>query len=143
MATKKAAPAPKSAPAKGKAKETAKAKDTKATKKAAAKPAPKKVAKPVVKLMTKTELVDRLAAKSGGDSKAKAQAKAILDELVVVAAEEAKKGGFMLPGLGKFVFREVKERQGRHPGTGEPITIPGGQKLKFVISETIKKAVQE
>lgn len=141
MATKKAAPAPKSAPAKGKAKETAKAKDTKATKKAAAKPAPKKAAKPVIKLMTKTDLVDRLVAKSGGANKA--QAKAILDELVVVAAEEAKKGGFMLPGLGKFVFREVKERQGRHPGTGEPITIPGGQKLKFVISETIKKAVQE
>lgn len=138
MATKKAAPAPKSAPAKGKAKETAKAKDTKATKKAAAKPAPKKVAKPVVPSMTKTALVDRLAKKAQIKP---AVAKAVLDELVVVAAEESK-NGFMLPGLGKFVFREVKERQGRHPGTGEPITIPGGQKLKFVISETIKKAVQ-
>ena len=138
MATKKAAPAPKSAPAKGKAKETAKAKDTKATKKAAAKPAPKKAVKPVVPSMTKTALVDRLAKKAQIKP---AVAKAVLDELVVVAAEEAK-NGFMLPGLGKFVFREVKERQGRHPGTGEPITIPGGQKLKFVISETIKKAVQ-
>jgi DNA-binding protein HU-beta len=54
----------------------------------------------------------------------KTQVVGVVDELHRLAAREAKKGGFVLPGFGKLVLVRRKARLGRNPQTGEPIQIP-------------------
>lgn len=83
-----------------------------ATKKAAEKaaPAPTPVAK-----MTKTQTVKALAEKLEIDGK---QVQAFLDALLEMATEQTRAAGeFTIPGLGKLVKAERKERMGRNPAT--------------------------
>lgn len=65
-------------------------------------------------------------------------------EITKVAAEEAVRtvmqaivdtayddGAVNLRGVGTFKVKDVKERVGRNPQTGESLTIPASQKLTF------------
>jgi DNA-binding protein HU-beta len=47
----------------------------------------------------------------------------------------------LIPGIGKLVLMERAERQGRNPATGETITIPAKQVLKFRVAKACKDAV--
>lgn len=89
------------------------------------------------KPMTKGQIVDHLAQKTGTTKKLSAQ---FLEELVSLSYKEAKKT-FVIPGLGKLVLAQRKKRQGRNPATGAVITIPAKKVLKFRIAKAAKDAV--
>jgi DNA-binding protein HU-beta len=89
------------------------------------------------KPMTKSQIVDHLATKTDVTKKVANQ---FLEELSKLAYKEAKKS-FTLPGLGKLVVVNRKERMGRNPATGESILIPARKALKFRIAKHAKDAI--
>lgn len=89
------------------------------------------------KSMTKGQILDHLAKKTGATKKLAGQ---FLDELVALAYKEAKKS-FVIPGLGKLVVVSRKARMGRNPATGEMMKIPAKKVLKFRIAKQAKDAV--
>ncbi|OGU73873.1 MAG: DNA-binding protein [Ignavibacteria bacterium RBG_16_34_14] len=89
------------------------------------------------KPMTKSQIVDHLATKTDVTKKVAIQ---FLEELSKLAYKEAKKS-FTLPGIGKLVVVNRKERMGRNPATGEQILIPARKALKFRIAKHAKDAV--
>ena len=89
------------------------------------------------KSLTKSQILDHLAKKTDTSKKLAAQ---FLEELVTLAHKEAKKS-FVLPGLGKLVVIDRKERMGRNPATGEQILIPAKKVLKFRIAKAAKDAI--
>jgi len=89
------------------------------------------------KPMTKSQVLDHLAKKTGSTKKFAGQ---FLDELVSLAHKEAKKS-FVLPGLGKLVVVNRKKRIGRNPATGQTMVIPAKKVLKFRIAKAAKDAV--
>ena len=44
--------------------------------------------------------------------------------------------------FGVFLVKQVRERKGVNPRTGEAITIPARKKVAFRVSKTLKEAVQ-
>ena len=91
----------------------------------------------MAKALTKAQIVDQLAAKTGLSKK---QTGEFLDELAALAYKQAK-NGFTLPGLGKIVVTRRKARKGRNPQTGEAIKIPAGKVLKFRFAKAAKDAI--
>lgn len=89
------------------------------------------------KTMTKSQILDHLAKKTGATKKLCGQ---FLEELVGLAYKEAKKS-FVVPGLGKLVVVARKARMGRNPATGVTMKIPAKKVLKFRIAKQCKDAV--
>jgi DNA-binding protein HU-beta len=86
--------------------------------------------------MTRTELIDDLANRTGMDKK---DVKNFLLQLTTLIEDEIKKGGEVpMKGLGKFRVQNRKARVGRNPLTGEEIQIPAKTVVKFSISKTLK-----
>jgi DNA-binding protein HU-beta len=88
--------------------------------------------------MTQSQLITELSVKN---SISKVQAKEFMQALTDLAYREAKKGEFVLPGLGKLVKQKRKARIGRNPATGAEIKIPAKTVLKFRIAKAAKDAV--
>ncbi|OGE80934.1 MAG: DNA-binding protein [Candidatus Doudnabacteria bacterium RIFCSPHIGHO2_01_FULL_43_23] len=89
--------------------------------------------------MTKSEMLNALAEKLG---KTRKEVSEIMDVIVAMAHEETKKSGeFTIPGLGKLVKKDRKERMGRNPATGETIKIPAKVVLKFRVAKAAKEAI--
>ncbi|MGI4756443.1 MAG: HU family DNA-binding protein [Janthinobacterium lividum] len=114
-----------------------------ATKKAAEKSTPPKAAeKPAttpVSKMTKTQIVKALAEKLATEPK---QVQAFFDALVEMATEQTREAGeFTIPGLGKLVKAERKERVGRNPATGEEMKIAAKSAVKFRIAKAATDAI--
>ena len=79
--------------------------------------------------MTKTDLVNEIAAKAG---LTKVQAKAALDAtLESISQALANDDKIQLIGFGTFSVVAKPERQGRNPRTKEIITIPARKVVKF------------
>ena len=89
------------------------------------------------KAMTKSQVIDHLAKKTQTTKKFSQQ---FVDELISLAYKEAK-NSFTIPGLGKLVLVDRKERMGRNPATGESILIPAKKVLKFRIAKAAKDAI--
>ncbi len=87
--------------------------------------------------MTKTQTIAALAERTGLQ---KAQVATFLEELAGLSYTEAK-DGFTIPGIGKLVLVDRKERKGRNPATGEEILIPAKTVVKFRISKVCKESV--
>ena len=105
-----------------------------ATKKAAEKTAPA----PAVK-MTRTQIVKALAEKLEAEPK---QIQSFFDALAEMATEQTREAGeFTVPGLGKLVKAERKERMGRNPSTGEQIKIAAKTTVKFRIAKAATDAI--
>ena len=105
-----------------------------ATKKAAEKPAPTPVAK-----MTKTQMVKALAEKLAIEAK---QVQTFFDALAEMATEQTREAGeFTIPGLGKLVKAERKERMGRNPQTGEEMKIAAKTTVKFHVGKAATDAI--
>ena len=85
----------------------------------------------MAKAMTKSQVIDHLAKKTQTTKKFSQQ---FVNELVNLAYKEAK-NSFTIPGLGKLVLVNRKERMGRNPATGESILIPAKRVLKFRIAK--------
>ena len=89
------------------------------------------------KPLTKTQVAEHLAEKSGLTKKAMVQ---FLDELAALAYREAK-DVFTLPGLGKLKLANRKARIGRNPQTGKEIKIPAKRVVKFGVVKAAKDAI--
>lgn len=87
--------------------------------------------------MTKTQTIAALAGRTG---LTKAQVAQLLEETAKLAYVEAR-NGFTLPGIGKLVLVNRKERMGRNPATGESIFIPAKTVVKFRVAKACKEAV--
>ena len=87
--------------------------------------------------MTKTQTIAALAERS---ELSKGQVSDLLEQLASLAYVEAK-NGFTLPGIGKLVLVNRKERLGRNPATGETITIPAKTVVKFRVAKVCKESV--
>ena len=87
--------------------------------------------------MTKSQIAEHLAEKTGLTKKASAQ---FLEELAALAYKQAK-NTFTLPGLGKLVLVNRKARMGRNPATGEAIKIPAKRVVKFRVAKAAKDAI--
>ena len=91
--------------------------------------------------MTKTELIDFMA-KEAGISKEKASIalnafiEGIQDSL------KSENGKVQLTGFGTFSTVHRNERKGRNPGTGEEITIPAQNSVKFKPGKNLKDAIE-
>ena len=89
--------------------------------------------------MTKAELIEKVAAASGG-SKADVERTigAFFDEVL----KAAKKGDKVAwPGFGSFSTSKSKARTGRNPQTGAPVKIAASTRMKFTSSSTLKTAL--
>ena len=107
---------------------------TMAAKKAVAEAKPAPAAK-----MTKTQIVKALSEKLATEPK---QIQSFLDALAEMATEQTREAGeFMIPGLGKLVKAERKERMGRNPATGEEMKIAAKTAVKFRISKAATDAI--
>ena len=132
MATKKVSAKKSVAPAKAVPSKTVPAVATKSAKKAASPAVP-------AKKMSKTELYRTLAEKLSVPAK---QVGTFFEVMVETAVEQTKSSGeFTIPGLGKLVKAERKERMGRNPATGESITIAAKTDVKFRVAKAIKENI--
>jgi len=87
--------------------------------------------------MTKAQILAGVAEAAGLSKK---QAGLALEALAQMAYKNAK-DGFTVPGLGKLVLLDRKERMGRNPATGEAIKIPAKRVVKFRVAKACKDAV--
>jgi DNA-binding protein HU-alpha len=86
--------------------------------------------------MTRTELIDALAAEAEMD---KRDAKRFLEGLTQLVERTIRAGGEVpLKGLGKFKVQNRKARVGRNPMTGEPVNIPAKTVVKFTVAKSLK-----
>jgi DNA-binding protein HU-beta len=97
--------------------------------------------------MNKTELTEKLAAKTGMTLK---DARTAINALFatspregIIATEVAKGTKVQITGFGTFEPRKRKKRMGRNPQTGATITIPGGVYPAFVAGKSLKERVRK
>lgn len=90
--------------------------------------------------MTKAEIVQAVYGRLGGFSKKES---ADLVDLVFETIKETLGRGekIKISGFGNFVLRDKRQRQGRNPQTGDPITITERRVLSFKASQILKHAL--
>jgi DNA-binding protein HU-beta len=90
--------------------------------------------------MTKADLVDKVAAKSGLTKVAAEKAlNAFLTSVKDVLLADGK---LNLTGFGAFAVETRKERKGRNPRTGATITIPASKVVKFRPGRKLKDTIK-
>ena len=86
--------------------------------------------------MTKAELIDAVAAKTGGS---KADTEKTIGAFFDVVTATAKKGDKVAwPGFGSFSTSKRPARTGRNPQTGAPVKIAASTAMKFTASSVLK-----
>jgi integration host factor subunit alpha len=92
--------------------------------------------------MTKADIVQAVYARLGGFSKKES---ADLVDLVFETMKETLGRGekIKISGFGNFVLRDKRQRQGRNPQTGDPITITERRVLSFKASQLLKLALND
>lgn len=90
--------------------------------------------------MTKADLVDKIAAKSGL-TKVAAE-KALNAFLAAIKDELLAEGKLNLTGFGTFSVVTRQARKGRNPRTGAVITIPASNVVKFKAGRKLKDSIQ-
>jgi integration host factor subunit alpha len=90
--------------------------------------------------MTKAEIVQALYSKVGGFSRKES---AELVDLVFEMMKETLGNGekIKVSGFGNFVLRDKRQRPGRNPQTGQPISITERRVLTFKASQILKQAL--
>ena len=89
--------------------------------------------------MTKTELVNVVAAETGAQKKAVDAIISATLEAITAALKEGDK--VSLIGFGTFEVKDVAAREGRNPKTGETIKIEASKKPAFSASKVLKDLV--
>ena len=89
------------------------------------------------KSLTKSQIADHMAGKTGLTKKATVQG---MEDFAALAYKEAK-NAFVMPGIGKLVLMNRKARMGRNPQTGEAIKIPAKRVVKFRVAKAAKDAI--
>ncbi len=91
--------------------------------------------------MTKQELIDAIAAKSG---LTKADSSRALEAFMSSVAETLKKGEkITLTGFGTFGVSKRAARDGRNPRTGEVVKIAARNSVSFKAGSKLKEAVNK
>ena len=89
--------------------------------------------------MNKAEFVSAIAEKAGTTKK---DADKFVQAFVEVVTEELVAGGkVQLVGFGTFDVTDRKEREGRNPSTGAPMTIPASKTPRFKVGKALKDSV--
>ena len=89
--------------------------------------------------MNKTEMADRLAARTG---LGKGAARDALDGVFVIIGEALADGeDVRLPGFGTFGTKSRPARTGRNPRTGETVSISASTLPTFKAGKTLKDSV--
>jgi nucleoid DNA-binding protein len=92
-------------------------------------------------IMTKAELIEKIAAGSG---LSKADAARALDSTLDAIKASLKKGQKVtLVGFGTYSVSKRKARKGRNPRTGQVINIPAGKTPKFTAGKALKDALKK
>jgi DNA-binding protein HU-beta len=90
--------------------------------------------------VTKTQLVDAIAARTGLTRKQSTDA---IDAALDAVEDVLGRGGEVsLSGFGKFTVAQRGARQGVHPRTGEPMEIAATRVPKFTAGSNLKAAVR-
>ncbi len=92
----------------------------------------------MAKMMTKAAVVAHL---SGKAKLTKKQVAGLIAALHGLAAREAKKAAFVVPGFGKLVRVSRKARMGRNPQTGQSIQIPARRVVRFRVAKAMRDAI--
>lgn len=92
--------------------------------------------------MTKAELIDHMAKEA---QITKEKAGIALNALIegIVETLKTDDGKIQLTGFGTFLTVHKEARKGRNPGTGEEISIPAQNVVKFKPGKTMKDAVED
>lgn len=86
--------------------------------------------------MTKVDLINKIAEKSGYTKK---DSKEVLEVVLEAITEGAVEDGELkLAGFGTFEVVESSAREGHNPQTGEPLMIPAKKRMAFRCSKTVK-----
>lgn len=89
--------------------------------------------------MTKQELIEATSAGAGLSAANTAKG---LDALCnVIGTALAAGQEVSLPGVGKLAVKQVGERPGRNPATGETIVVAARKKVVFKVSSVLKNAL--
>ena len=95
------------------------------------------------KLMSKSELIQKIAEKHG-EAVTRKDVKGVIESLAEIGYKELKKtGAFVVPGLAKFIVIKkpaTKARQGINPFTKEPTVFKAKPARKIVRARPIKAA---
>jgi DNA-binding protein HU-beta len=93
------------------------------------------------KLMTKSELIHKIAEKHG-ESITRKDVKGVIESLAEIGYRELKKtGAFVVPGFAKFVVIKrpaVKARKGINPFTKEPTVFKARPARKIIKARPVK-----
>ncbi len=89
--------------------------------------------------VAKTQLVERVADKTGLTKKQSEEAVSAMLGVVVDAIRGGQSVG--LPGLGTLSVKGTAARTGVRPGTSERIQIPAGKKVAFKVASTLKSSL--
>ncbi|WP_019586268.1 HU family DNA-binding protein [Deinococcus apachensis] len=89
--------------------------------------------------VAKTQLVERVADKTGLTKKQSEEAVSAMLGVVVDAIRGGQSVG--LPGLGTLSVKNTAARTGVRPGTSERIQIPAGKKVAFKVASTLKSSL--
>jgi len=88
--------------------------------------------------MTKNDLADTLAC---ARKISKAEARAVVNEVLDAIAAGAARGEVSLAEFGKFTVTKRPARAGRNPRTGEPMFIAASRAIKFRAAKAFKDRV--
>lgn len=91
--------------------------------------------------MTKADLVDKIAAKTGLTKAA--SEKALNAFLASVQGVLVSEGRLNLTGFGTFSVETRQARKGRNPRTGAEIKIPASKVVKFRVGKNLKETVNK
>jgi len=87
--------------------------------------------------MTKNELAEQVAERTG---MATSQARQAVEVAIELVSDELARGGEVsLAGFGKFSVSHRAAREGRNPSTGETIKIAASKAAKFSAASALKK----
>ena len=98
----------------------------------------------MAKLMSKSELIQKIAEQHSNKNMARKDVKAVIESLAAIGYKELNKSGaFLVPGFAKFVVIKkpaTKERSGINPFTKEPTIFKAKPARKIIKARPVKAA---
>lgn len=92
--------------------------------------------------MTKADIIEAIHTQVDGFSKK--EAADLVEKVFEIMKETLSKGEKLkISGFGNFVVRAKKERLGRNPQTGSPITIAPRRVVTFQLSPVLRDAINQ
>ena len=91
--------------------------------------------------MTKSELIEAVHAKAGGELTRKATGEVVDAVFASVAKSITADGKFFMPSFGTFSVKERKERTGRNPRTKKAIKIAATKTVNFKAATDLKNSL--